>query len=246
MVTNDPATGIRHVEILTDVQDELTPLAASWYLDDAVIPTVTLSTDHVVLSGLPYPDGAVVQVFAAGLDCGDDGTYPPGLGPYADFTVASGAITVTFGDGILLNGSGPGRGLFTRALAAAANIAGQVVVGFTYNSDGQIVRPMTQAETGARNGPAFAKLSRGHRYGMKLVNTAGLSIGGMFSKLLPAALKKPNSASNIDTGTTFTGIAFGELNDDYDYEGGTPAWRVSRPFPANVVIIGGNLATQDQ
>ncbi len=246
MVTNDPVTNIRHVEFLTDVQDELTPLAQSWYLDDAVRPTVALSTNHVVLSGLPWPDGTVVQVFAAGFDCGDNGKYPPGVGPYSDFTVAGGAVTVTFGDGILVNGSGPGRGLFTRAVATAAAAAGQIVVGFTYDSDGQIVRPMTQAETGARNGPAFAKLSRGHRYGMKLVNTAGLSVGGSFDKMLPVAMKKGKSVFNIDPGTTYTGIAFGELLDDYDYEGGTPAWRVSRPFPANIVIIGSNLSTMDQ
>jgi hypothetical protein len=246
MVTNDPKTDVRHVEILTDVQDELTPLAASWYLDDAVLPTLAAGSTSAVLSGLPYPDGSVVQVFCAGLDCGDVGKGAPGDGPFTDFTVTSGSITVPYGDGILLNGAGPGRGLFTQAAAIAASAAGQLIVGFTYNSDGQLVRPMTQAETGARNGPAFAKPSRGHRYGMKLVNTVALRIGGSFATLKPAALKKPNSPSNIDTGTTFSGIAFGELNDDYDYEGGTPAWRVARPFPANVVIIGSNLATQDE
>lgn len=239
MVTNDPNTNVRHVEILTDVQDELTPLAQSWFLDDAVIPTAALSATFAVLTGLPYPNGAVVQVFCAGLDCGD-----PGEGkPVADFTVTSGAIQIAYGDSI---SAGPGRGLFTQAAAQAAIAAGQLVVGYTYNSDAQLVRPMSQADSGARNGPAFAKLSRGHRYGLKLVNTAALLVGGSFAKLLPAALKKPNSPANIDAGTTFTGVAYGELLDDYDYEGGTPCWRVSRPFPANVVIVGTNLATQDQ
>jgi len=239
MVTNDPATGTRHVEILTDVQDELTPLAASWFLDDAVLPTAAFGATSVVLSGLPYQDGKVVQVFSAGLDCGDTGEGRA----YSDFTVTGGAITVPYGDS---ETAGPGRGLFTQAQATAAAAAGQLIVGFTYNSDGQIVTPMTQAETGARNGPAFAKLKRGHRWGLKLVNTLGLSIGGDFTKLRPIRFTKGDKNTNIAPLTTFTGVVANPLDDNYDYESGTPAWRVARPFPANVVIVGSNLASQDQ
>jgi hypothetical protein len=221
------------------VQDELTPLPQSWFLDDAVIPTVAIGGNSVALSGLPYPDGAVVQVFCAGLDCGDTGEGRP----FSDFTVAGGAVTVPYADTLT---AGPGRGLFTRAAATAANAAGQLIVGFVYNSDGQIVTPLTQAETGARNGPAFAKLKRGHRWGLKLVNTLGLSIGGAFSKLRPIRFTKGDKNTNIDPLTTFTGVVANPMDDDYDYERGTPAWRSSRMFPAHVVIVGSNLATQDQ
>lgn len=237
MVTNDPNTGIRHVEIMTDMQDELTDLPDSWYLDDAVQPTLTLGATSATLSGLPYPDGAVVQVFAAGIDCGDPGE---GKAP-SDFTVASGAITVPFGDGI---SAGSGRGLFTGLLAETASATGQLVVGFTYNSDGQIVRPMSPADSGARNGPAFGKVMRSQRYALKLVNTLGLTLGKDFNSLKPVNMK-PNPSVPLAALTTFSGVAFDGLNDDYDYDN-APVWRAARPFPANIIVIGFNTQTQDQ
>jgi hypothetical protein len=121
------------------------------------------------------------------------------------------------------------------------------VVGFTYNSDGAQVRPIAQADSGARNGPAFAKLSRGHRFGMKLVGTLGLSVGGDLSKpLYSCAFRKGDMITPIDPLTTFSGIWQDTLRDDYGYEGGCVSWRISRPFPANIIAIGTNLSTQDQ
>jgi hypothetical protein len=243
MVTNDAATGIRHVEVLTDVPDELSALASAWFLDDAVAPTSTtgvaigaggLTYGGLTLNGLWHLNGKTVQVFAGGLDCGD-----PGEGKaYSDFLVINGSVTVPYGDSLT---AGPGRGLFTAAFVATNP---PIVVGFTYNSDGQLVRPILPADTGARTGPAFGKLTRAHRYAAKLVATLGLAIGGTFAKLRPANFKQ-NDNSPLPALTTFSGIAQAELDDDYYYDGGV-CWRISRPFPANIAAIGLNLQTQDQ
>jgi hypothetical protein len=245
MVTNNPASNIRHVEVLTDTPDELTALAASWFLDDAVNPTSTSTTNNasigapyggLTINGLWHLNGATVQVFAGGLDCGD-----PGEGkPFADFVVNNGSVTVPYADSLT---AGPGRGLFTAAFAAGLPLT-QIVVGFTYTSDGQLVRPILQADSGARNGPAFGKLTRAHRYAMKLVNTLGLSIGGTFAKLRPANFKQPANTA-LPPLTLFNGISQEALNDDDDYDNGV-CFRVSRPFPANLVAIGLNLNTKDQ
>ena len=242
MVTTDStnSTGVRHVEVMTDVPDELATLASSWFLDDAVNPTSTSSTaTALTINGLWHLNGKTVQVFAGGLDCGD-----PGEGnAYSDFLVTNGSVTVPYGDDISV---GAGRGLFTAAFAAGLSLS-QIVVGYTYDSEGQTVRPITPADSGARNGPAFAKLTRGHRFGMKLVNTLGLSVGGDLNKpMFACRFTKGDGVTNIDALTTFTGIHQDALRDDYGYEGGCLAWRVSRPFPANVVAVGNNLMTQDQ
>lgn len=237
LVTTDNAGS--HVEMMTDIFGETDALPDAWFLDDAIVPIVTaVSSTEVTFSGLWHLNGKTVQVFAGGLDCGDRGDGTTG---YTDFVVSDGSITVPFADGI---SAGPGRGLFTQTFLDAG---ARVIVGFTYNSDGQLVRPMTQADSGARNGPAFAKISRGHRYGMKLVNTLGISVGGdLTQKIYPANFKTAGGASSIAALTLFTGIHQDTLRDDYGYENGAPAWRIARPFPATVVAVGTNLSTQDE
>lgn len=247
MVTNDAATNLRHVEVLTDTVDELTPLQQGWFLDDAINPS-SFSTTSVASNGAPYGgatfnglwhlNGKTVQVFAAGLDCGD--TAIDGAA-FIDFLVTNGSIFVPFGDSV---SAGSGRGLFTSAYLASIPLS-EVVVGFTYNSDGQLVRRNDPAETGARNGPAMGKKRRNHRYAMQLVNARGISVGCQFTDMYPADFRQADDVTAIDTLDAFTGIHQDALECDYDYDG-MLCWRVSRPMPATVVALAVNTQTQDQ
>lgn len=251
MVTNDNTTGIRHVEVLTDEPAVTASLASAWFLDDAVNPT-SVSSSSVAVNGAPYGgltinglwhlNGKTVQVFAGGLDCGDVGFRGA---DYRDFVVTNGSVFVPYGDGVALpQGTGSGRGQFTAAFAAALPLS-QIVVGMTYNSDGQIVPPMMPSETGSRNGPAFGAVTRGHRVVMKLVNALGLSIGTDFTKLLPATLKQKDGVTAWPSNQVYNGIHYETLNDDYDRDRPL-CWRVSRPFPCTITVAGSNRATQDQ
>lgn len=245
LVTNDPTTNIRHVEVLADIPNETTPFPNSWFLDDAVTPSST-STTNVASAGAPYGgltinglwhlNGKTVQVFAGGLDCGDRG---PGTDGFTDFVVVNGSITVPYGDSI---SSGPGQGLFTAAFVATNP---PIVIGCTFTSQGQMVRPISPADTGARNGPALGKIRRIHRYAMLLSNTLGLSVGSSFGNLFPAIFKMADGNTPIDPLTTFSGVHQDTLQDDYSYDG-MLAWQIDRPVPANVIAVSGNLAAQDQ
>lgn len=245
MVTNDTTSGIRHVEILTNIYEEGDALADAWYLDDAVVPASTTSSDvtplpygGLTLNGLWHLNGKTVQVFAAGLDCGQ---RSPGAETFTDFVVSNGSLTVPYADGV---SAGPGAGLFTFDFAAAAVAAGQIVVGFTYTSDGQIVRPNTPQESGARNGPAFGKKRRSQKYAILVEATAGLSIGTTFTGLYPILFKDVTGIA-LAAGQTYSGVYKDTLKDDYSYDG-MLCWRVTRPFPANVMAIGPSLHTQDE
>lgn len=235
MVTTDPATGVRHVEMATKLPEETDALADAFLLDDAVNPaSVSSSITQVVnapyggmtLNGLWHLNGKTVSVFAGGLDCGD-------------FAVANGSLFVPYGDG---NSAGSGAGMFTQAFALALPMT-QIVVGFTYNSDGQLVRPALPQDSGSRNGPAMGKTRRQHRYAIQTVNSAGLSIGTDFAKLLPI-LFKDASGKAMRPLNTFSGIYRSELNDDYSYDS-MIAFRVSRPLPAIIPALGGFPHTQD-
>jgi hypothetical protein len=243
MVTNDADSNIRHVEILTDTPDENTALADVWFLDNAVEPTsragdptpiVGAPYGGMTLNGLWHLNGETVQVFASGVDCGDRGTGSTG---YTDFVVANGSCFVPYGDGI---SAGSGRGLFTAAFAASARI----IVGLTYNSDGQMVRPIAPADTGARTGPSLGKTRRNHRYAALLSGTANISFGTDFSALYPADFRQANGNPIADL-TTFSGVHSDTIEDDYSYDG-MICWRVSRPWPANLAALEGFIQTMDR
>lgn len=243
MVTNDAATSIRHVEILTDAPDENTAIADAWFLDNAVEPTSRIGDPTPIvgapfggmtLNGLWHLNGETVQVFASGVDCGDRGLGPTS---FTDFLVTDGSCFVPYGDGI---SAGSGRGLFTSSFAATARI----VVGLTYNSDGQMVRPIAPADTGARTGPALGKTRRIHRYSALLDGTLNISFGTDFDHLYPAQFRQANGNPIADL-TTFSGVHSDTIKDDYSYDG-MICWRVSRPWPANLAALEGFIQTQDR
>jgi hypothetical protein len=234
MVTTDPATSIRHIEVMTDILDEGATLAQAAYVDDAVTPDATSTSaitpaplGGLTLYGLWPLEGKTVAAWIGGLDCGD-------------YTVANGQITVPYGDGI---SGGTASGLFTAAFAAGVPLA-QMLVGFSYNSDGQIVRPSQPAESGARSGPAFGKKRRNQKYAALVEGTQGLYVGTSFARLMPALFRYDNGVS-YRVNEQFSGVHKDTLNDDYSLDG-MICWRVTRPYIANIAAIGGFIQTQDE
>ena len=154
-----------------------------------------------------------------------------------DYTVANGSIVVPYGDGIA---GGTATGLFTAA-AWLANPVG--LVGFTYTSQGQIVRPHAPVESGARTGPAFGKKRRNHYIMAQLEGTQGVSFGVDFNNLYPAIFRQDGGKNYIIT-QQFTGVWRDAIRNDYDFDG-MLCWQVTRPYIVNVLAIGGAIETQD-
>ena len=84
IVTNDPTTGIRHVEMGTQLLDPLSPLTQAWFVDDSVTPSgMIVTATGVQIYGLWHLNGNTVSVVIGGLDCGD-------------FAIANGTVFVPF------------------------------------------------------------------------------------------------------------------------------------------------------
>jgi len=227
LVTNDPATGIRHVEVMSNLWEEESDISASWFVDDGVAPTITQNVvfggvSTMRCSGLWHLNGKTVAVVAGGLDLGD-------------YLVTDGACSVPYG---------VANGLFTTAFVASFTDGMPVAVGFTYNSDGQIVRPSSPQESGARNGPAMGKKRRTEQFSALLQDTQGISFGTTFAALKPALFKAPGGAAYAEN-ALYSGTFWRELQDDYSFDS-MICWRVSRPYPATVCAISGYLSTQDR
>jgi hypothetical protein len=250
-VTNDPTTNIRWVEVLDDMPDEDDPITVARFVDGAVVPTsyqmITIGDVPVSLqlNGLWHLNGKTISVFAGGLDVGD-------------WPVTNGSLTVPFGDGINSGPNGtsnltgptqPGGGgyLFTPAFVNSFNGAMPIIAGFTFESDGQILRPSSQQDSGARNGPAFAKKRRSNEYGIQVVNSQGLSVGTSFT--IPGEMNpvyfKDATEQTIPINQLYSGIHWDSLSDDYSFDS-MLAWKITRPYPATVAAIGGFIHTQDR
>ena len=243
MVTNDPATNVRHVEVLTDFFEENDNFQQAWLLDDAVAPSsYTIDSSSLTINGLWHLNGKTVQVFVGGLDLGMQNNWP--FGPDAtlvDFTVSNGSLTIAYGDGFA---AGPGNGLFTQAFCnsfAAGTLP--IVVGFTYTSQGQLLRPASPAESGARAGPAVGKFRRHHRYAIQCVQTNGIFVGTDFSKLDPIAFRD-DAADSYPLPNLFTGVLQDNIEDDTSLDSKL-CWQITRPVPALVAAIAGFVETTD-
>lgn len=123
-------------------------------------------------------------------------------------------------------------------------------MGFTYNSDGQLLRPQEPPEVGTQNGPALGKTRRGHMYAMQFVQTTPgcVSVGTNFSSIFPAkftSTKRPEQGTYLPVTQLYTDIWWNTLSDDYSFDG-MLCWRISRPYPCTIAAVEMFIQGQDR
>lgn len=246
MVTNDASTNIRFVESLTTLNNETDALYQSYFLDCAVAPAAaTISTNAVTFYGLSYLEGKKISVFAAAMDCGD-------------YTVTNGQVTVPLGTKDAISGQTFDIPQFQTVEAFSADFQDHFVViigngvtytipcviGFNYQSQGQLCRPMAEADTGARTGPGFGKKRRTSRYAVNLVNSLGVQVGTGFDSTMKPVPMVTNLGKTLPYLTMFSGIKRETLANDFSFDS-MICWQTTRPFPCTVTTLGGFIETTD-
>lgn len=209
-------------------------------------------TDGITLNGLSYVPGALLAVVIAGLDCGN-------------FTVAiDGSIFVPFGtdpDGLMTAAylNAVNNPLATDNALVPISIVNSstsetiivyvpVVIGYPYISQGQVLRPGTEAQVKSPQGPALAKKRRVHNFGVLLANAVGGTAGVTFSTDdNPGHLAKfrTDGGTLLTCDTPFNGVWWNDM-DDHDSYDGQITWTVSRPYPCTVVALTGFIETADR
>lgn len=237
MTTQDPVTGLYHVEMMTDLFEDGDVITQAWFLDSAVVPsTYSINgSTSITLNGLFSLNGYTVTAWIGGVDAGD-------------FPVATGSMVVP-----LFGQTGQANSLLTAAFLATFTGTIPIVVGFTYTSSGQCLTPQEPPQTGARNGPAFGKRKRFHGLQAQLVNTQGISFATSLStsaavanRLRVAQLKTPGGGSLLAQNVLFSGIWKDTLSDDPQGFSNAIAWSITRPYPATVAAVGGFIETADE
>lgn len=208
--------------------------------DPPVIPSV------VTFYTLEAFNGKTVSVFAAGIDCGD-------------YVVENGQVSVPVGTVDPVTGWIFNEQTFKTLQPLAATFdevsvpilyAGKTynipcVIGFNYESQGQLCRPQMDKDTGAKNGPGFGKKRQTSKYAIQVVNSVGVRVGVKLDKTNPVPLTKIDAGGKtLNYLDTFTGIIRETLDDNYSYDS-MLAWKTSRPYPTTITAIGGFLQTQD-
>jgi hypothetical protein len=254
MVTTDGTNYF--VEGLTQIFDEDDDLSNAWFVDGGLVPDSAYAdtvsgVNGIRFTGLWYFVGQTLTVCAFGLDLGD-------------FVVdANGTVFVPYGSGTApasIDYTAPGAGayVFTAAFIAShllvapgrngavAYSTGYIpcVVGHTFTSQGQVLRPGTPEQSGARTGPPMAKKRRSHYFGALFHNTIGTQVGTDFGNTLYPTIFK-DDGDNVFTPTQmYSGTWRNTVADDYSYDS-MICWQILRPYPASVVSIGAFLKTSD-
>lgn len=248
MVTNDAATGVRHVELMTNLFDVEAALTSAWFVDDAVVPSGGTITQiagvwTLTLNGLWHLNGKTVAVWCGAIDAGDylvtngsvavpidtDLVNPEALGTTALLAMSS---TTAFG------------AMGCTIVKGAQTMTVPCVVGFTFTSQGQVLRPDTIEQAKTQKGPALGKLRRTDQFGVLLEGTQGISFGTDFSRLVTAKFKSAGGTVPLNKTQLFSGVYRDTAADTFTFDS-MFCWQVSRPYPSSVVSIGPFFSTTD-
>lgn len=242
MVENDQAVNVRHVTLMESMFDVNTPITSGFFVDDGIVPSGGVITYNaalaysLTLNGLWRHNGKTVAVVVGGLDVGD-------------FTVANGSVTVPIDSDPLNPASLTSAYLASiTSTTAYGTLATQIqkantvytvpcMVGYSYVSQGQLVRPDTQEQSRSPTGPGLAKPSRIYQFGALLSGTQGISFGTDFAKM-HAAQFKTGSGKAYTALQLFSGVYWDSMEDSYSFDS-MMAWQIYRPYPAAVCSIAG-------
>ena len=118
--------------------------------------------------------------------------------------------------------------------------AATIHAGYSYNSDGQLLR----LDAGAADGTAIGKTRRTHRIGMMLHQTGSLQYGRDFDSLYEVDFRVSEDLLSQAV-PLFSGIKTFEIDSDYDLENEF-CWRQSKPLPGKILAIMPQMVTQDR
>jgi hypothetical protein len=221
---HDAADDFYYISSLAPVFEEDDDMIDAQCLDHALVPTSASITSGVLtLNGLWALEGREdLTVFAGGYNLGE-------------FDVTSGQIAITLAN---VNRN------FTEEYFDSFDGECPILVGYEYDSKGQLLRPPTPQDAGSRNGPPFGKTRRAHQFGALLHQTKEIYFGTDFTTMRPALFKSAGGRDLTDL-QVFSGIFVAPLEDGYTFDS-MVAWKATGPYPAAIMQLGTFLQTQDR
>lgn len=237
MTTLDPVDNVYRVEVMQPLFNVDALITSGWFVDGGVVPsggfiTINSTTGNTLtLTGLSALNGRTCTVVVGGVDVGD-------------FAVSGSQVvvpidaqyTALFSTSYLASISGAAYGANAVAITnGASTYTVPAMVGFTYTSQGQLLRPDGVDQSRMPTGPALGKTRRAAQFAALLVNTQGISFGTSFGALHTANFRQLNQTPYAQT-QLFSGVYRDSVSDPQSYEGQL-CWQISRPYPATVAAV---------
>lgn len=260
-VVFEPNTSNYHIIQMTAFPGETQTIYSNYYLDDGIVPLCAETAANggsgqtgITVYGLNPFEGFSVDVWINGLDLGTH------LVTNGSFYIAYGSDTNGFftqANMLLIAGSYFGAAATTLALHAGGTSPIPCVIGYTYTSQGQLLRPGTAVEIGTRTGPPLGHLRRIHKFAVLLANAITRSIsfgtiplsaatknGFAFNQVTltgtnarPAILKG-ETATEFGINYMYNGVHKDTIDCGEDFDG-VIYWNVTRPYAATIISIAG-------
>jgi hypothetical protein len=123
-------------------------------------------------------------------------------------------------------------------ISITTNTAGEFpcVAGFTYTSQGQMLRASTDQDMRSPQGQGLAVTRRSHLFGMLVNQALELSVGTSFTNLNKVKFVSEGNKQFINN-VPFSGVCRPTLNDGYSFDS-MPCWQVTRPYPLAIAAAG--------
>lgn len=135
-------------------------------------------------------------------------------------------------------------GVFFGSITASTSGFIPAVGGFTYNSEGQLLRSVVPQDAGSATGPSIGKTQRLHMASALFAATQGVSWGTVDGGLFPVPFNNANGSAYA-LNQLYTGVAWDTFQSNYSFNE-QPYWQITRPYPATIAAFGGFINTQDR
>ena len=206
-----------------------------WYISNGVFGYIYANSGEF-LQTINTITGAIIgttPITTPGYSLGGGQAYNSAYGMAIGFAIAtgySGGKWGTFG-----NVPAPSP---IEAFTIPANF------GFTFTSQGQILRPATPQESQTQTGPSQGKFRRMTYAAPLLYATQGMSMGVDFLKMRSLALKSPGGTVPLTVQQAYSGVYWGAVDATSNYDN-MWCWQVSRPYPCTVVAVECQIKTDE-
>jgi hypothetical protein len=235
---------LRHVEFMQSIFNvDAQGIQDGWFVDDGLVPTGgVISGKTLTFYGLWSLNGSTCAVTCGGVDLGD-------------FLISSGSVTVPIDESPndlftttylqSISATTAYGSLATYIDGPAGRLVVPAVVGFSFTSQGQILRPDTQDQSRSQLGIGLSRKRRIAQFGALLHLTQGISFGTDFNHLRAAQLTSSGGQIDLTRLQLFSGVYWQTLDDTYGFDS-MICWQIDRPYPGTVVSIGGMMNMSDR